>query len=60
MAAKEQKEDYIVDNHEDVIKNYSRIAADIKEQFNLGSDEDEVLEFEPEDDEKDGNGGDEA
>ena len=60
MAAKEQKEDYIVDNHEDVIKNYSRIAADIKEQFNLGSDDDEVLEFEPEDDEEDGNGGDEA
>jgi len=57
-AAREQKEDYIVDHHEDVIKNYSRIAADIKEQFNLNSDEDEILEFEPEDEA--GNGGDEA
>ena len=61
MAAKEKKEDYIIDNHEEVIKQYSRVAADIKEQFNVGSAEgDDILEFEPEDGDNDGNGGTEA
>lgn len=59
MAAKEEKEDFITDNHEEVIKIYSRVTADIKDQFNVGSkDDDEVLEFEPEDNGNDG--GDEA
>ena len=56
-AAREQKEDFLIDHHESVIKKYARAAADIKEQFGLDS-EDEVFEFEPED--EDGNGGEEA
>ena len=60
MAAKEKKEDYILDHHEEVIKQYSSVASDIKEQFNVGSAiDDEVLEFAPEDHD-DNNGGSEA
>ena len=50
MAAKEQKEEFITDNHDQVMMDYSRYAAEIKEKLNVGSDEDdEVFEFEPED-----------
>ena len=50
MAAKELKADFITDNHEQVLMDYSRYAAEIKEKLNAGSDEDdEVFEFEPED-----------
>ena len=50
MAAKEQKTDFITENHEQVLMDYSRYAAEIKEKLNVGSDEDdEVFEFEPED-----------
>ncbi|MCR5328470.1 MAG: response regulator [Saccharofermentans sp.] len=59
MAAKEKKEEYIVEHHEEVIKQYSRVAADIKDQFREGSvTDDDVLEFAPEND--DGNGGSES
>ena len=59
VAAKEKKEEYIVDHHEEVIKQYSRVAADIRDQFKAGSvTDDDVLEFAPEDD--DDNGGSEA
>jgi len=54
MAAKEQRDSYIIDNNEDLLRDYARIAADIKEQFCVAED-DEVLEFEPED--GSGNGG---
>ena len=55
MAAKEQKEDYITENHEAVLMDYGRIAAEIKERFHVNSgDDDEVFEFEPEDKDSDG------
>ena len=50
MAAKEGKEDFILEHHEEVIKRYSRMAADVKELLDAGSgEEDEILEFEPQD-----------
>ena len=50
MAAKEQKAGFITENHEQVLMDYSRYAAEIKEKLNAGSDDDdEVFEFEPED-----------
>ena len=49
MAAKEQKETFIIDNHEQVLMDYARFAAEIKEKFNVNSDDDEIFEFEPED-----------
>ncbi|MBR6987369.1 MAG: response regulator [Clostridiales bacterium] len=50
MAAKEQKEDFISSNHEQVLMDYSRYAAEIKEKLNVATeDDDEVFEFEPED-----------
>ena len=49
MAAKEQKETFIIDNHEQVLMDYARFAAEIKEKFNVNSNDDEIFEFEPED-----------
>ena len=50
MAAKEQKEDFITSNHEQVLMDYARYAAEIKEKLNVSTeDDDEVFEFEPED-----------
>ncbi len=50
MAAKEGKEDFILEHHEEVIKRYSRMAADVKELLDAGlGEDDEILEFEPQD-----------
>ena len=50
MAAKENNETYILENHENMIRDYGRITANIKDQ--LLSDEsgtdDDVFEFAPE------------
>ena len=54
MAAKEQKEDFITTNHEQVLMDYARYAAEIKEKFNVDTDDDEVFEFEPEGDDNGG------
>ena len=53
-AAKENEENFILANHEAMIRDYGRIAGDIKNQL-LTDDEDkpgddDVFEFEPEDD----------
>ena len=61
MAAKEGREEFILENHEEVIKHYSRITTDIREQLNVDTgDDDEILEFEPESEDDSGNGGEEA
>ena len=52
MAAKNNEENYILENHETMIRDYGRITADIREQL-LSDDNDEeeaVFEFEPETD----------
>lgn len=57
MAAKNNEENFILENHEQMIRDYGRITANIKDLL-LSEDEDEdgdVLEFEPDD-----NGGDKA
>ena len=52
QAAKQNDENFILENHEQMIKDYGRITADIREQ--LLSDEkdadEDVFEFEPESD----------
>ncbi len=58
MAAKENEEGFILENHEDMIRDYGRIAADIKDHLlsdEGGSGDDDVFEFAPENE-----GGDEA
>ena len=58
MAAKENEEGFILENHEDMIRDYGRIAADIKDHLlsdEDGSGDDDVFEFAPENE-----GGDEA
>ena len=52
QAAKQNDENFIIENHEQMIKDYGRITADIREQILSGDkDEDEdVFEFEPESD----------
>ena len=57
MAAKNNEENFILENHEQMIRDYGRITANIKDML-LSDDEDEdgdVLEFEPDND-----GGDKA
>ena len=57
MAAKNNEENFILENHEQMIRDYGRVTANIKDLL-LSEDEDEdgdVLEFEPDD-----NGGDKA
>ena len=52
MSAKNNEENYILENHEQMIRDYGRITADIREQL-LSEDESEdndVFEFEPETD----------
>ncbi|MBO4682007.1 MAG: response regulator [Clostridiales bacterium] len=52
QAAKQNDENFILENHEQMIKDYGRITADIREQL-LSDDKDEdddVFEFEPETD----------
>jgi hypothetical protein len=52
QAAKQNDANYILENHEQMIKDYGRITADIREQI-LSDDKDEdddVFEFEPETD----------
>ncbi len=55
LAAKGNEEPFILDHHEQMVRDYGRITADIREQLLSGeSDEEEdVFEFEPE-----SNGGD--
>ena len=53
QAAKEDNEEYILDNHEQMLMDYNRVTADIKELLLSDDEEDEVFEFEPE-----SNGGD--
>ncbi len=49
MAAKEQKEDFITDNHEQVLMKYQRFTAEIKDKLGVKTDEDdEIFEFAPE------------
>ena len=53
-AAKENEENFILANHEAMIRDYGRIAGEIKNQL-LSDDEDkpdddDVFEFEPEND----------
>ena len=58
MAAKENEEGFILENHEDMIRDYGRIAADIKDHLLSDEDgfgDDDVFEFAPENE-----GGDEA
>jgi len=50
MAAKNNEEKYILDNHEQMIRDYGRITANIREQL-LTEDaagDDDILEFAPE------------
>ncbi len=47
-AAKENDNEYIIENHEETIRDYGRIAAIIREQLADDSESDEVFEFEPE------------
>jgi len=52
MAAKNNEENFILENHEQMIRDYGRITADIREQL-LTEDSDpdnDVFEFEPETD----------
>lgn len=55
-AASDKKEEYISENHEDLIKDYSRLSAEINEQFGVkeNDDEDEIFEFVPESGEENG------
>ena len=50
QAAKETGEEFILGHHEEMIKDYSRITADIKEQLLSEEDslDDDVFEFSPE------------
>ncbi|MBR5358287.1 MAG: response regulator [Clostridiales bacterium] len=50
MAAKNNEANYILDNHEQMIREYGRITAEIREQLLAGDTdgEDDVLEFAPE------------
>ena len=52
MASKNNEENYILENHEQMIRNYGRITADIREQIMSGDDaeDNDVFEFEPETD----------
>jgi hypothetical protein len=52
MAAKNNEENYILENHETLIREYGRLTAEIREQLLTGDDggEDDVFEFEPEND----------
>ena len=57
MASKENNESFILDNHEQMIRDYGRISTEVKNNI-LSSDEDQdedIFEFEPESE-----GGDEA
>ena len=52
MAAKNNEENFILENHEQMIRDYGRITADIREQL-LSDDsvsDNDVFEFEPETD----------
>ena len=52
-AAKENEETYILQNHEAMIRDYGKIAGDIKNQLIYEEEEDpddDVFEFEPEND----------
>ncbi len=51
-AASEKNEDFLSENHENLIKDYSRLAAEINEQFGIKEtdDDDEIFEFVPETD----------
>ena len=52
-AAKENEETYILQNHEAMIRDYGKIAGDIKKQLIYEEEEDpddDVFEFEPEND----------
>ena len=55
QAAKGNEESFILDHHEQMVRDYGRITADIREQLLSGDsdEEDDVFEFEPE-----SNGGD--
>jgi len=50
MAAKENEENYILANHEAMIRDYGQITGFVKEQLLSGDNDtdDEVFEFEPE------------
>jgi HPt (histidine-containing phosphotransfer) domain-containing protein len=50
MAAKNNEENYILDNHEQMIRDYGRITANIRELLLTEDSEgdDDVLEFAPE------------
>ncbi len=50
QAAKENGEEFILGHHEEMIRDYSRITADIKEQLLSEEDslDDDVFEFSPE------------
>ena len=50
MAAKNNEENYILDNHEQMIRDYGRITANIRELLLTedSEDDDDVLEFAPE------------
>ncbi|MCR4776581.1 MAG: response regulator [Saccharofermentans sp.] len=52
MASKNNEENYILENHEQMIRDYGRITADIREQIMSGDDaeDNDVFEFEPETD----------
>ena len=57
QAAKENEETFILNNHENMIRDYGRISANIKDQLisEENGPDDDVFEFAPENE-----GGDEA
>jgi hypothetical protein len=50
QAAKGNEESYILENHENMIREYGRITSDIKDQLisDEKEDDDDVFEFAPE------------
>ena len=52
MAAKSNEENYILENHDSMIRDYGRITGDIRDQLlsEEKDSDDDVFEFEPESD----------
>ena len=55
-AASDKNEEFISENHEELIKDYSRLSAEINEQFGVreNDDDDEIFEFVPVTDDRKG------
>ena len=52
MSAKNNEENYILENHEQMIRDYGRITAEIRDELlsDENGDDDDVFEFEPDND----------